>query len=509
VQERTAEMAVINEQLREKIEEHKAIEKALRESEERYRSLFDNAGALIQVFDHDGISVMINETAADYYEGTPDDFVGKSFHDLRLQEADEYLERIQAIVKSGDGLSFDEFIRLPSGKEGWFLSNSHPLRDAGGNIIAVQIITQDITQRKKAEEALRKSREEYRNLLNLIPDPVVVIQDDQFSLINPAVTKLLKYDQKDLEDGLDVFSIIHKDDRERSRDRLDRRLSGKKVYPQSDLITLISKDGTQIPCEIAGALINYSGRSADLAIIRDITERKRTEDFIRDLTHQLIMSQERERQMISHELHDTVAQDLSALRIQSKTLLEYKSLSGGIRKKISEIYDSLHNTLNTVRDISYYLRPPGLDKLELARILYQFCEDFSEKTGIRVDFNAAGIEQTGLNYKIKINLYRLVQEGLNNVRKHAYANRVSVKLVSSFPNIILRIEDDGKGFDLKERKASALKEKRMGLHSMEERTSLLQGRMDINSIPGKGTKITITIPCADEITEPLENPVNL
>ena len=140
----------------------------------------------------------------------------------------------------------------------------------------------------------------------------------------------------------------------------------------------------------------------------------------------------------------------------------------------------------------------GLEKLGLAQTLYQFCKEFSEKTNVRIDFQAAGIENLSLNYDIKINLYRLAQEGLNNVRKHAAAKKVAVKLVASFPDIILRIEDDGKGFDLSQRLAETSGEKRLGLRSMQERVRLIQGRMNIDSIVGKGTKVTIKIPYTNE-----------
>ena len=126
--------------------------------------------------------------------------------------------------------------------------------------------------------------------------------------------------------------------------------------------------------------------------------------------------------------------------------------------------------------------------------MHQFCKDFSEKTGVRVDFQTAGIDNLNLNYDIKINLYRLLQEGLNNVKKHADASNVQIRLVSSFPNIILRIDDDGKGFDLKERLGKNSSEKRMGLSNMKHRVDLLLGKINVESVPGKGTKIIIEIP---------------
>ena len=111
-----------------------------------------------------------------------------------------------------------------------------------------------------------------------------------------------------------------------------------------------------------------------------------------------------------------------------------------------------------------------------------------------MDFNSAGMDELKLDFDTEINLYRLIQEGLNNIMKHADAKQIIVKLVASFPNIILRIEDDGKGFDIKNQLLAASNEKRMGLRSMEERVSLLGGRIRINSRPEEGTKILIEVP---------------
>jgi signal transduction histidine kinase len=111
-----------------------------------------------------------------------------------------------------------------------------------------------------------------------------------------------------------------------------------------------------------------------------------------------------------------------------------------------------------------------------------------------VDFNSAGMDKLKLDFDTEINLYRIVQEGLNNIMKHADANQVIIKLVASFPKIILRIADDGKGFNVKDRSISAFNEKRMGLLSIKERVNLLGGKMRIKSHPKGGTKILIEAP---------------
>ena len=128
--------------------------------------------------------------------------------------------------------------------------------------------------------------------------------------------------------------------------------------------------------------------------------------------------------------------------------------------------------------------------------------------GVPVDFQSAGLKNLKLDYGNQINLYRLVQEGLTNIRKHAAASRVTVKLTAAFPNIVLRIEDNGRGFDVQKRAATAGQEKRMGLRSMQERVKLLNGQMKLQSKPGRGTKVSIKLPIVEKKNGAKENHLN-
>lgn len=236
-----------------------------------------------------------------------------------------------------------------------------------------------------------------------------------------------------------------------------------------------------------------------IQITRDITDQKRAEEHIHALTQQLMKVQESERQMISRELHDRVGQDLSTLKIGCDTLFDDQpEVSPEVTQKVFELSKRLERCIMAVRDLAYDLRPHSLDQLGLVQTIFQYCEDFSEKTGLSIDFTSAGMDELNLDFDTEINLYRLVQEGLMNINKHADATHATLRLVTSFPTIILRIEDDGKGFDVKDRLITAMNEKRMGLRSMEERVSLLGGKMKIGSRPGKGTKIFVEIPIKRE-----------
>ena len=232
-----------------------------------------------------------------------------------------------------------------------------------------------------------------------------------------------------------------------------------------------------------------------IQIARNVTEQKRAEEHIHTLSQQLMKAQENERQRISRYLHDHVAQDLSTLKIGFETLFDdYPDTSPKGKNRLSELSKILQGTITAVRGLAYDLSPPGLDQLGLVQAVFQYCEDFSENTSVRVDFQAAGMDNLKVGSDIEINLYRLVQEGLNNIRKHAEADNVIIRLVASYPNIILRIEDDGRGFDVEGRLLQASSEKRMGLGSMKERVSLLNGTLRIQSRLMEGTKILIEIP---------------
>lgn len=227
---------------------------------------------------------------------------------------------------------------------------------------------------------------------------------------------------------------------------------------------------------------------------------RESEENLRYLASQLLTSQERERKRISRELHDSAAQELSALKIGLENLLA-DSPERPVEEfnlRISQLLQKLQRTLTSIRTLSYDLRPPDLEHFGLVQAIKTQCEEFTARTDIKVDFMAAGIEAGHLDDDAAINLYRIIHEGLTNVWRHAQAMNVNVRLVASFPKIILRLEDDGQGFDVMEQEASRHGDKHLGLLGMRERVALLGGEIKIESQLTKGTKISIEIPWKGE-----------
>jgi signal transduction histidine kinase len=233
-----------------------------------------------------------------------------------------------------------------------------------------------------------------------------------------------------------------------------------------------------------------------------ILEARRNEERLRALSRELIRAQENERQRIARELHDNAAQELSMLRMGMEGLPGLIADRAGEAGREAadaarELCARLGTVIGSLRDLSYDLLPPALDQLGLAETAFRLCEDFGARHGLTVDCFADGMDAVHPGFTTSVNLYRVLQEALANARKHARASRVTVRLISSHPSIILRVQDDGQGFDPKTRLSEALAEKHMGLWSMRERVRLLGGRLSIRARPGKGTCILVEVPLAE------------
>ncbi len=215
-----------------------------------------------------------------------------------------------------------------------------------------------------------------------------------------------------------------------------------------------------------------------------------TERQLRNYHAELLNIQERERQHISRELHDNIAQELLSLKLYCD---EQKKMHPDA-VAFSQLSRKLLEGVKSIRSICYDLRPPGLDQLGLANAIEQYAADFSVEHGLKVECFFAGVQSLTLPPDVSINLFRVVQEALRNALLHGEAQRIIVRMAYTYPDLILRIQDEGKGFDMDSRLPLALSDRRMGIIGMRERVELMGGSYEIESRPGKGTRIRIEIP---------------
>ncbi len=237
--------------------------------------------------------------------------------------------------------------------------------------------------------------------------------------------------------------------------------------------------------------------SDELKVLADefniMTEKLSNTRQIRDgLIKKLISSQEEERKRIARELHDNTGQSLSTLML-SLHLLEKSSSEDEFKQKADDFRNLLQQTIDQVRFVSWQLSPTPLDKLGLVDAVHSFVEKFEETAGWDINLHARGLDNVNLSPEVEFNLYRVIQEALTNISRHARADKVDISISKDGDNLELMVEDNGVGFDPAGLNQEDGHINTMGLNTMKERISLLGGSLDITSEAGKGTRVKVEI----------------
>ncbi|HYE73929.1 MAG TPA: sensor histidine kinase, partial [Blastocatellia bacterium] len=231
-------------------------------------------------------------------------------------------------------------------------------------------------------------------------------------------------------------------------------------------------------------------RSAITQLQAEIKTREAAESERQRLLERIVQAQEEERRRISRELHDHVGQQLTALRLGLESLRQAKSQdtdTEGLKNIIRQLDEE-------VDFLAWELRPAALDEHGLEAALSNFVEEWSKHYKVQAEFEATRLRDDRFSSELEVNLYRIMQEALNNIAKHAQAKHVGVVLKRQDGHLILIIEDDGIGFDLEEASSVDANDRGLGLVGMRERAELLGGTLEIESAPGEGTTIFVRVP---------------
>ena len=456
---------------------------------------FEEAGAFLEKFDEIKADIIIT------------DFIMADMDGIELLEIlNNDGSDIPVIMITGQG---DETIAVRAMKLGVkdYIVKSDNFFNLLPDIVEKTVIEQDFTKKlQESEQALHASEEKFKRIFEESPIGIILF-DARGRLIvaNQSYLDIFGIADFSLIKGLNLFespniseaavSKLHKNGVSRSEMRYDFKQLKTNKYFKTEKAGYIYID---ILFSLLGDKKKESFKGYMIQI-QDITKRKHAEAAMRELSRKLISSQEEERQRISSDLHDHLAQDLSTLKIGLETLFyDWPDAPAGLLQTTSALSGMVNKAIAQIREIAYGLRPPGLDQLGLVQTLRQYCEEFYEHNSIKIDFFSAGLEDLDIAFEMEIALYRFVKESLNNIKKHSAASQVNIRLIASHPNIILRIKDNGKGFNVRERLIEAVNEKRMGLWNMEKRVDFLNGRMEVESKPSWGTKIVIEIPLEKE-----------
>lgn len=486
------------------ITERKRAEERLRESEERF--------ALVAQGSHDALWFCpdVNNESAEWWSPRWYEMLGYNEHELKAS-----LTNFRALLHPDDRLKHEELMRAhletqvpydmeyrlktKSGEYRWYRCRAQAVWDEHGNPTKMAGSLRDITDRKRAEEALRDSEERFRSAFEQGSLGMAFI-DSTYRVLaaNRTFCDMVGYSSQELL-GQTFAHMTHPDDLNNNI-RLAEQLFDN-VIPSYQLEKrYIHKSGTIVWVRLTATIIR-EGRDRQpisFAMIENITKRKHAEDQLRashqrlrNLAAKLQVVREEERTIIAREVHDEMGQTLTALKMDlawtKKSLPKrWKAVPDRLRSMISLI----DSTLTTVRQLSSRLRPAMLDDLGLEATIEWQVQEFTNRGDYRcqLDLKAVGLRP---NKQRDIAVYRILQEALTNIARHASANRIDIKLWTEDEELLLVVKDDGKGIS-DEALTSTYS---LGLTGMYERARMLDGSLKIErGARDKGTVLTLKVP---------------
>lgn len=366
------------------------------------------------------------------------------------------------------------------------------------SIIYAKRLNEELAERERIQESLRLREERFRSVAQTASDAIITV-NSQGTIVfwNEAATSIFGYAADEVVGGPLVF-LMPERLRQKHEQGLHRVVSTgrSRIVGKTVEMVGLGKAGGEFPVELSLARWKTEEGVFFTGIVRDITGRKRAEQEIRHLSRQLIKVSEDEKARLARDLHDEFGQDLTALHLGVEALKsalpqdlqDYRNDCDGLLRLVEKLGDN-------TRKIASELRPGMLDHLGLVPTLKWCVEDFAKRMeGLVVDFEAVGIKGRP-DPEIAIVLYRVLQEALNNIAKHAKARHVGVLLAYSHPMLILTVRDDGIGLEPTDSRALYHGEtKGIGLLGMRERVASVGGSCDIVSNPGKGTMVRAKLP---------------
>jgi len=487
-------------------EKERLVAQRLAISERNYRQLFENASDAIWVHDLEGNIITANEAAGKLVGYSPEELKRMNVRKFLSEESLNLTSQIRQKLLEREPVEqpYEQRMIRKDGTEVILLLATNLVTE-NGKPTGFQHIARDITEKKRAEEMLTK-------IINGSPIPTFAInKQHKVTHWNTALESLsgMKKDEVVMTDkqwvafytekrpvmadlivdGASADEIeVHYGDKGRKSYLIDG------AYEAEDFFPALGEDGRWLHFTASPIKDNEGEIIGAIETIRDVTEARRMQDSLRYYLSQITKVQEEERKRIARDLHDDTSQALYALSRQVDNFTrDNVALTPDQATFLKELRQQLNDTLEGIHRFTQELRPPMLDDLGLSAALRWQVSDLEKRSGIEAELTVSGIERR-CSAEVELMIFRIVQEALRNVEKHAQASRIEVTIEFGKGKTKVSICDNGKGFDLSGSLADLPRAGKLGLAGMEERVRLLNGTMKIESEPGKGTRVMIEVP---------------
>lgn len=516
------------------ITERKESEERIRLSEYQLRVVTNAVPALISYVDRKERYRFVNHKYIEWFGMRPEEFIGKKVKDIVGSAAyREIKPRIDEAL-SGAGPTFETVLTYKNAGSRYVHVSLVPDVGIDGSVHGYYELTHDLTDLKRSEDLLRSSEERMGMLMETFTDYAIFSMDTGgiVDTWNRGAELIFGYSHDEaigmLGDVIFTPEDIDKGapERERETARKKGRASDERWHVRQDGSKFFAS-GVMMPLYVGKRLSGYAKIASDLtekkrraeelqrahdelemrvkdrtkelaesnlALVAEMEEREIAERQRIDLLRRLVSSQELERRRIARDLHDQLGQRLTALRLKIASLKNTPPGSEHFETRVHRLQEIAEKLDSEVSFLAWELRPSALDDLGLTDAIGAFVNEWSKHYEIPADFYAANLGGDRLNREAETHLYRITQEALNNIAKHAKPTQVTVIMERRGDNVILIIEDNGAGFEPSNEKLPSESGKGLGLVGMRERASLVGGGVEIESAPGKGTTIYVTVP---------------
>ena len=482
------------------ISERRAMETRLRESEERMRAFTTHSPALMCMKDREGRYRFANDRFLERYNLRIEQVLGRTDAELfPRRQALAAAAHDAEVLARGEPLQYEERASLAEGQRVSLVSK-FPVFDAAGAVSAIGVVASDITDRRLTEQALREQRTllaEAQKIAGLgswewDPDTGRVSWSDE-------LYRIFGVTPQDVQPSFENYlERLHPEDRQQSGAMVARALIDNR--PFSMLERVVRPGGELRYVRSQGEVVrNERGKPIKVLVAcLDISEQRHSESALRQaaqdlhgLTRRLVQAEEVERRRLARELHDRVGQSLSALNINLDIISrDSQALPPALRQRLEDSLGLVDGTLQSIESVMADLRPPLLDEYGLAAALGWHAEEFARRTGVQVAVSDRTPEATkGARPEAAVALFRIAQEALNNVLKHAKAKSVRIDVSATDEELVLDVHDDGRGFDPRSARRG-----RWGMTTMRERAEAAGGQLHVDATPGQGTRIHARVP---------------
>ena len=465
--------------------------KRAEEARFRHTAIVESSDDAIISNNLEGVITSWNAGAERIFGYTESEAVGQPIAILIPPELRDEDDKLQQRLRLGERIEHYETVRVANGgKEVDVSLTISPIRDSEGEIVGTSKIARDITERKRAEEALRESEGRFRLVANTAP--VLIWMSGPDKLCAYFNQPWLDFTGREFEAelGNGWAEGIHPDDRKACLEMYTRAFDRREEFTMQ--YRLRRHDGEYRWVSDTGVPRFNANRSfaGYIGSCIDVTEHKHAEEALSSVSRKLIEAQERERTRIARELHDDVNQRIALLAIELDLLEQnLPDFASQVRSRIQQVGKSVSNIGNDIQAIAHRLHSSKLEYLGIVPAIAGFCKELTEYQKVEIDFRHANIPPD-LPQEVALCLFRVLQQALQNGVKHSGVRSFRVELHGAPGEIQLTVSDSGVGFETK----SAMTGEGLGLISMRERLHLVKGEISIESQPNHGTTIRAHVP---------------